>query len=888
MSSPQHPTGSGPQPWQDQPPQYPGQNAQQPGGQPPAYGSGPGQFGSAPGPGYGSAPGPYGSAPGQPAAQGPYGSAPAQYGSGPGPYGSAPGQYGSAPGPYGSAPGQGQFGQAPAPKQKTGPGILGPLTLRDLFLLFAGLLAFIALFVPYRGYDYGLGSETTTLWHWNVADMGALVFGVLTILLIVAAVLVNKLGNSRLRVGSLSLDQFISVLSAIAFTYVFVDLLTSAVYWHVGSYLTFFAGLIAFFAGVFTMLPFFAKEFAGREDIETHPKARPVTKHTQHPAPVANVPGAAGPGTGAPGFAPYGAAPAGVGQAAPGQPDQFGQPSGPGQSAQPTQFGAPGQQDQFGGPGQSGQPAQQGQQDQFGQSGQFGGPEQQNQFAAPEQRAQPSDQQNQPSPYAPPQEQDSERSASSFAAPAASGTSGAGAAPESADVASDQASADGPVHSTGDGQTYLGRHDSEAPQHSQSEPTQAFGVGAGQPQTDATGDQTAAAGSRAAESGSQPAASDAQSRQSDDKSHSGAVAAAAGAGVIGAGAAGVAAAHSDSERRRGRHAAPETESDAESTPGAESTSGAESTDTGSAAQKDEANDDTSADRSTAASSESDEPPTVVSPSESSDLVSKVNAKSSDTNAAEGANVAGANSAAQSSTDAGQASTGNASEDAASADAASNDSRSDSPASTDGTNTQDPDDDANIRSTDATVVSTPADDKVVSDDEPTSVGKTVADDDEQATAVMELAVNSERTTAPESEEPTQYVPVADYANRPETDGGAERSNDETMAQTAVDNQPVPADAGQNRSGDAPNDGRNADQDNGQAENQDGGRPIIQAFWFAVPEPREAVDETTGMPVFTIYPGDWYLSLEDNGSWFKVRDSDGSTTGILRNIEGIQRG
>ncbi|MGJ5724629.1 hypothetical protein ACSBQT_09640 [Brevibacterium sp. H602] len=863
MSSPQHPTGSGPQPWQDQPPQYPGQNVQQPGGQPPAYGSGPGQFGSAPGPAYGSAPGPYGSAPGQPAAQGPYGSAPAQYGSGPGPYGSAPGHYGSAPGPYGSAPGQGQFGQAPAPKQKTGPGILGPLTLRDLFLLFAGLLAFIALFVPYRGYSYGLGSGTMTLWHWNVADMGALVFGVLTILLIVAAVLVNKLGNSRLRVGSLSLDQFISVLSAIAFTYVFVDLLTSAVYWHVGSYLTFFAGLIAFFAGVFTMLPFFAKEFSGREDIETHPKARPVTKHTQHPAPVANVPGAAGPGAGAPGFTPYGAAPAGAGQAGPGQPDQFGQPGGPGQSGQPTQYGAPGQQDQFGGPGQ------------------FGGPEQQNQFAAPDQLAQPSDQQNQPSPYAPPQEQDSERSAGSFAAPAAAGTSDAGAAPESAEAASDQASADGPVHSTGDGQTYLGRHDSDAPQHSQSEPTQAFGVGAGQPQTDATGDQTASADSQAAGSGSQPAASDAESTQSDDKSHSGAVAAAAGAGVIGAGAAGVAAAHSDSERRRGRHAAPETESDAESTPGAETT------DNGSAAQQDEANDDTSADRSAAASATSDETPAVVSPAEGSDLVSKVNAKSSDTNVAEGANVAGANSAAQSSTDADQASTGNASEDATSADAASNASPSDSPASTDGTTAQGSDDDANIRSTEATV-STPADDKVVSDDEPTSEGKMGADDDEQATAVMEPAVNSERTTAPESEEPTQYVPVADYANRPETDGGAERSNDETMAQTAVDNQPVPADAGQNRSGDAPNNGRNADQDNGQAESQDGGRPIIQAFWFAVPEPREAVDETTGMPVFTIYPGDWYLSLEDNGSWFKVRDSDGSTTGILRNIEGIQRG
>ncbi|MBE8145932.1 hypothetical protein IOD13_01815 [Brevibacterium casei] len=29
----------------------------------------------------------------------------------------------------------------------------------------------------------------------------------------------------------------------------------------------------------------------------------------------------------------------------------------------------------------------------------------------------------------------------------------------------------------------------------------------------------------------------------------------------------------------------------------------------------------------------------------------------------------------------------------------------------------------------------------------------------------------------------------------------------------------------------------------------------------------------MPVFTIYPGDWFLALEDHGTSFTVRDSDG---------------
>ncbi|MBE8145930.1 hypothetical protein IOD13_01805 [Brevibacterium casei] len=316
MSSPHHPTGPGAPQWRDQPGPHPGPNSQPPaggqygqgpGGQAPGgqYGQGPG--GQAPGGQYGQGPGPYGpdAQGGRPtpygSGPGPYGSGPAQYGSGPGPYGSGPGQYGQAPGQYGSGPSQygsgpgpygsgpGQFGSGPAPRRprRTGPGLVGPLTLRDLFLLFAGLLALIVLFVPYKNYDI----ITMPLWSWNIDSMGTLVFVVLAILLIVGAVLMNKFGNGRMRVGSLGLDQFISVLSSVAFAFAFVQLITSAPYWSVGAYLAFFAALIAFFAGVFTMPPFFAAEFAGREDVPAHAKARPVTKTAQHPAPQAHVPG---------------------------------------------------------------------------------------------------------------------------------------------------------------------------------------------------------------------------------------------------------------------------------------------------------------------------------------------------------------------------------------------------------------------------------------------------------------------------------------------------------------------------------------------------------------------------------------------------------------------
>ncbi|MFE3961281.1 hypothetical protein ACFXPS_44900, partial [Nocardia sp. NPDC059091] len=212
----------------------------------------------------------------------------------------------------------------------------------------------IVLFVPFKRFEF----IPLPLWSWNIDAMGTLVFNVLAILLIVAAVLVNKLGNGGLRVGSLGIDQFISVLAAVAFTYAFVDLVTSVPYWHVGAYLAFFAALVAFFAGVFTMLPFFGKEFDARESVQAHPKARPVGKRAQHPAPQANVPGAQA--------AAFGSAPGQDGWGAQGQPGPQGQ------------FGAQGQ---FGGQGQEQVGGQSGQFDSQSGSGSFD-PQGQQQFTA--------------------------------------------------------------------------------------------------------------------------------------------------------------------------------------------------------------------------------------------------------------------------------------------------------------------------------------------------------------------------------------------------------------------------------------------------------------------------------------------------------------------------
>jgi hypothetical protein len=62
---------------------------------------------------------------------------------------------------------------------------------------------------------------------------------------------------------------------------------------------------------------------------------------------------------------------------------------------------------------------------------------------------------------------------------------------------------------------------------------------------------------------------------------------------------------------------------------------------------------------------------------------------------------------------------------------------------------------------------------------------------------------------------------------------------------------------------------------------------EAFWFAVAHPRVAVDEHTGVPVFTIEPGAWVLALEDRGEEFLVQDTDGKV-GVLRDLSHIERG
>lgn len=73
----------------------------------------------------------------------------------------------------------------------------------------------------------------------------------------------------------------------------------------------------------------------------------------------------------------------------------------------------------------------------------------------------------------------------------------------------------------------------------------------------------------------------------------------------------------------------------------------------------------------------------------------------------------------------------------------------------------------------------------------------------------------------------------------------------------------------------------------ADADDAPRDEPEAFWFAVPAERNAVDPNTGETAFTLEPGTWILALEDRGQEFLVQDTNG-TVGVLRDLNGVERG
>lgn len=263
------------------------------------------------------------------------------------PAGAAPGAVNpSAPGAVsGSAVGgTGGFGQPQAPKQ---PSAFG---LREILLASGAFLVFVSVFLPqYKwGEDSLSAGSYDWLWAYSLYGTGVLLLGVLPVLAAALIGVLNKTVRSfPQRIGSYSPDQFITALAVVgvavhfvAFIHLFEFVMPS---W--GAFVGLIGSALAAFAALFTTIPALgATEFAARESVPAHPKARPVRRApVQAPAvhPGFAQPGAAQAGAVQPGPSQPGYAQAGPAQPGTVQPEPAQQASEQGGSAQngPAQHG---------------------------------------------------------------------------------------------------------------------------------------------------------------------------------------------------------------------------------------------------------------------------------------------------------------------------------------------------------------------------------------------------------------------------------------------------------------------------------------------------------------------------------------------------------------------
>ncbi|RAX43740.1 hypothetical protein DQ354_19085 [Arthrobacter sp. AQ5-06] len=165
----------------------------------------------------------------------------------------------------------------------TNQAVLGPFTLRDLTVFAATLILLVASLLPIFFGRFNL---------WNAGSLFFLGLGIVLPLIVTALFVARRLAPAtKVRIGSLSVDQFASVVASFSLAFFFVS--TAAAY--VPSLLVGLVGSVVLFAGTVLsrFIPFFAGDFLGRDETPAHVMARdsavPLPKpHTpKEPKPAA-------------------------------------------------------------------------------------------------------------------------------------------------------------------------------------------------------------------------------------------------------------------------------------------------------------------------------------------------------------------------------------------------------------------------------------------------------------------------------------------------------------------------------------------------------------------------------------------------------------------------
>jgi uncharacterized membrane protein YeaQ/YmgE (transglycosylase-associated protein family) len=178
--------------------------------------------------------------------------------------GAQPGQ-GQAPlGPYGqpeahnAAP---NFMKQPGVRNE---GVAGPFTVRDLTVFAAVLVLFVASLIPMFAVRYNL---------WNLGSLFFLGLGVVLPLIVAALFVARRLApDTRVRIGSLSVDQFGSVVASFAVGFFFLSVAGA----YTPSLLVALIGSLVLLAATVLAryIPFFAGDFLDRAEVPAHIMAR--------------------------------------------------------------------------------------------------------------------------------------------------------------------------------------------------------------------------------------------------------------------------------------------------------------------------------------------------------------------------------------------------------------------------------------------------------------------------------------------------------------------------------------------------------------------------------------------------------------------------------------
>jgi hypothetical protein len=214
-------------------------------------------------------------------------------------------QQGASQAPHGAGPSGRPEAHSAAPTFMKRQGVrneavAGPFTVRDLTVFAATLVLFVASLIPMFAVRYNL---------WNLGSLFFLGLGVVLPLIVAALFAARRLApDTKVRIGSLSVDQFGSVVASFAVGFFFLSVAGA----YTPSLLVALIGSLVLLAATVLAryIPFFAGDFLGRAEVPAHIMARdsavPVRKPKapKEPKPAAAAPGASSTGASAAAAAP--------------------------------------------------------------------------------------------------------------------------------------------------------------------------------------------------------------------------------------------------------------------------------------------------------------------------------------------------------------------------------------------------------------------------------------------------------------------------------------------------------------------------------------------------------------------------------------------------------